>query len=133
MKDMRKVNEHREYVNDIADDCAREHSFDGLDVRAYNSCKYGFLEGYGRAEKDLGWHSVNECLPEIDEEVIVLTNVIHGKEIPPARCICYGHRPNPAGWDGKNLITGKVTHREPVTYDGWNIPGVKYWMKCPKL
>lgn len=77
-----------------------------------------FCMGYEQAEKDLGWHSVDECLPEIDEEVIVLTNVIHGKEISSARYICYGH-----------IVNKKYC----VDYDGWNIPGVKYWMKCPKL
>lgn len=77
-----------------------------------------FQAGYEQAEKDLGWHSVDECLPEIDEEVIVLTNVIHGKEISSARYICYGH-----------IVNKKYC----VDYDGWNIPGVKYWMKCPKL
>lgn len=78
MKDMRKVNEHREYVNDIADDCAREHSFDGLDVRAYNSCKYGFLEGYEQAEKDLGWVSVKERLPGPSEEWVVACVEVSG-------------------------------------------------------
>lgn len=34
---------------------------------------------------------------------------------------------------GKDIFTGKVTHHDVVTYDGWNIPGVKYWMPCPKI
>lgn len=84
-------------------------------------------------EKDLGWRSVKESLPPIDEEVIVLTDVIHGKIVPGAHMICYAHRPNPKGWDGKNIETGEVKHHDVVTYDGWNIPGVTHWMYCPKL
>ena len=93
----------------------------------------GCIKGYKLAEKDLGWHSVDECLPPIVEEVIVLTDEMHGKKLSSACHISYGHRPNPEGWDGKDIITGKVTHHDVVTYDGWNIPGVKYWMHCPKL
>ena len=66
-------------------------------------------------------------LPEIDREVIVLV-----KALPKAESslkVAFGHRPDPKGWDGKDIITGKVTHRTPVTYDkgGWNQPNVKYW------
>lgn len=92
-----------------------------------------YQEGYEQAEKNLGWHSVDESLPPIDEEVIVLSDVMHGKKLPSACCISYGHRPNPEGWDGKSIFTGKVTHHDVITYDGWNIPGVKYWMPCPTL
>lgn len=98
-----------------------------------NAKRLGYWIGYEQAEKDLGWHSVEESLPPIDEEVIALTNRMHGKELPYAGCICFAHRPNPEGWDGKDIFTGKVTHHDVVTYDGWNIPGVKYWMPCPKI
>lgn len=77
-----------------------------------------FQQGYEQAEKDLGWHSVKEMLPQIDEEVIVLTDDIHGKIVPGAHGICYGHIVD------KNIA---------VDYDGWNIPGVTHWMPCPKL
>lgn len=92
-----------------------------------------FQKGYELAEKDLGWHSVDESLPPIEEEVIVLTNRMHGKELPYVGCICFAHRPNPNGWDGKDFETGEVKHYDVVTYNGWNIPGVKYWMPCPKI
>ena len=92
-----------------------------------------FIQGYEQAEKDLGWHSVKESLPPIDEEVIVLTDDIHGKIIPNSHKISYGHRPNPDGWDGKNIDTGEVKHYDVITYDGWNIPGVTHWMYLPKL
>lgn len=102
-------------------------------VDTHQSVRTIFQKGYELAEKDLGWHSVDECLPPIDEEVIVLTDEMHGKKLSSACHISYGHRPNPEGWDGKDIFTGKVTHYDVVTYDGWNIPGVKYWMPCPKL
>lgn len=93
-----------------------------------------FIQGYEQAEKDLGWHSVKESLPPINEEVIVLTDDINGKIIiPNAHKICYGHRLNPDGWDGKNIDTGEIKHYDVVTYDGWNIPGVTHWMYYPKL
>ena len=65
-------------------------------------------------------------LPEIDREVIALLD--NGK-------VVFAHRP-PEYWDGKNIITGKVTRNYPKTYDkgGWNQPNVKWWLdvKLPK-
>ena len=84
------------------------------------------------SRKNEGWISVNDELPPIDDEVIVLSNVMNGKEIPGLH-ISFGHRPNPEGWYGKDIITGEVSHHEPKLYDGWNIPGVKYWMPYPPL
>ena len=105
---------------------------DGHDAAKYLSA---FGDGYDRAEKEFDWHSVDECLPPIEEEVIALTNEINGKKLPVVSRICFAHRPNPDGWDGKSLSTGKVKHFQAKTYDagGWNIPGVKYWMHCPDL
>jgi hypothetical protein len=59
-------------------------------------------------------------LPVIDREVIALLD--NGK-------VVFAHRP-PEYWDGKNIITGKVTRNYPKTYDkgGWNIPNIKYWL-----
>lgn len=79
------------------------------------------------------WVSVDEFLPPYEEEVIVLSDTINRKKLTEASCISYGHRPDPNGWSGRNIITGEVKHYEAKTYDGWNIPGVKYWMTCPKL
>ena len=63
-----------------------------------------------------------DVLPEIDREVIAILD--NGK-------VVFAHRP-PEFWDGKNIITGKVTRYYPKTYDkgGWNIPNVKYWLDC---
>ncbi len=62
-------------------------------------------------------------LPEIDREVIALQG----------RKVVFAHRPNPEGWDGKSLDSGKVEHFEPQTYDkgGWNMPDVTYWLDAP--
>ena len=92
-----------------------------------------FVKGYERAEKNLGWHSVKDTLPEIDEEVIALTDSVNGNIVPGSHMICYAHRPNPKGWDGKSIETGEAKHYDVVTYDGWNIPGVTHWMHLPSL
>ena len=86
------------------------------DARAF------FQEGYGLAEKDLGWHSVEESLPPIDEEVIVLT------QVPAFGRISFAHLVNS---DVMITIDGKPY--KPEAYSGWNIPGVKYWMPMPKI
>jgi len=65
-----------------------------------------------------GWISVKDALPPMDEEVIVLNNQMHGKKLSTARRICFGHI---------------VDRRYAMDYDGWNIPGVEYWMPCPPI
>lgn len=70
------------------------------------------LEGYEQAEKDLGWHLSTEH-PPVDEEVIVLLG--RYDDFPQ---IAFGH-----------IVDTKYC----VDYNGWNIPGVKYWMQMPKL
>lgn len=81
------------------------------------------------------WHDAQgDDLPEIDREVIVLTQPypLEGSEF----AVSFAHRPNPDGWDGKSLTSGKVEHYTPKTYDkgGWNIPDVRFWLdvKLPK-
>lgn len=85
----------------------------------------GFEEGYEQAEKDLGWHSVDESLPPVDEEVIVLTDALN---LHCFHKIGFAHIVNQEATVG---IDGKPY--KPISHDGWNIPGVKYWMSCPKL
>ena len=69
-------------------------------------------------------------LPEIDKEVIVLAQKypLNGSEY----VVSFAHRPNPDGWDAKSIITEKVEHYTPQTYDkgGWSIPDVKWWLDC---
>lgn len=88
-----------------------------IDVNTYPRCL--FQEGYEQAEKDLGWHSVKESLPSIGEEVIALCNEVNGTTLPTACYMCFAH-----------LVEDKTIF---VEYNGWNIPGVKYWMSCPEL
>lgn len=81
-----------------------------------------FKKAMGKPTAALLWHPADgDYLPEIDREVIVLlTNDM----------VCFAHRPNPNGWDGKSTTTGEVKHYTPKTYDkgGWNIPDVKFWL-----
>lgn len=77
-----------------------------------------FQQGYEQAEKDLGWHPSTEH-PPVDEEVIVLTDIItKGGLNAGFGKIAFGHIVN------KDIA---------IDYDGWNIPGVRYWMPCPEL
>lgn len=74
-------------------------------------------------------------LPEIDREVIALVGLEGFFEMPPdepvklSYKVVFAHRP-PEYWDGKNILTGKVTRNYPMRYDkgGWNIPDVKFWL-----
>ena len=74
-----------------------------------------YKQGYEQAEKDLGWHSVDESLPEMDEEVIVLMDELG---TAPIYKIGFGHIVD------KNIA---------VDYNDWNTSGVKFWMPCPKI
>lgn len=80
----------------------------------------GYQEGYKQAEKDLGWHSVKESLPPMDEEVIVLTDFTNGKYIKDSHRICFGHIVDPKYCDA-------------LENDGWNIPCITHWMYLPEL
>ena len=79
---------------------------------------YHLEEAVKQVEKDLGWHSVDESLPPVDEEVIVLLAEWNNVRVEPLYHIAFGHI---------------VDKDYCIDYDGWNIPGVKYWMPMPKL
>lgn len=70
---------------------------------------------YEQAEKDLGWHSVDESLPPVNKEVIVLTDDLN---TAPLYKIVFSHI---------------VDRRYAMDYNGWSIHGVKYWMPMPKI
>lgn len=80
-------------------------------------------------ERNNLWHPADgDYLPEIDREVVVFTqNFPNDAGIMK---VAIAHRPNPNGWDGRNILTGEVNHYTPKTYDkgGWNIPDVKWWL-----
>lgn len=80
-----------------------------------------FKDGAEWRDANLWHYAQGNDLPPIDEEVIVLC--INGK-------VCFGHRPNPKGFNCKNVDTGEMEHLEPMTYGkgGWNIPDVKLWL-----
>ena len=93
----------------------------------FSSSKYGhdkikatFIAGAQWQKENLWKPADGGDLPEIDREVIALLD--SGK-------VVFAHRP-PEYWDGKDIVTGKVTRNYPKTYDkgGWNIPDVKYWL-----
>ena len=81
----------------------------------------GMADAREQMMKNIWKPADGDDLPEIDREVIALLD--NGK-------VVFAHRPNPDGWDGKSLTSGKVEHYTPKTYDkgGWNIPNVKYWL-----
>ena len=86
-----------------------------IDFNTYPRCL--FQEGYELAEKDLGWHPSTEH-PPVDEEVIVLADIITkgGLNVGFGR-IAFGH-----------IVDKSVA----IDYNGWNIPGVKFWMPMPR-
>ena len=93
----------------------------------FSSSKYGhdkvkdaFIAGADWKKEHLWKPADGDDLPEIDREVIALLD--NGK-------VVFAHRP-PEYWDGKDIVTGKVTRNYPKTYDkgGWNIPNIKYWL-----
>lgn len=110
-----------------------EHVSEELEEAAFDyaeACKYDggekllcvehFKAGAKWKAKNL-WKPANgDDLPDIDREVIALLD--NGK-------VVYAHRPS-AYWDGKDIVTGKVTRNYPKTYDkgGWNIPNIVYWL-----
>ena len=69
-----------------------------------------------------------DVLPEIDREVVVFTQ--NFPDDAGIMKVAIAHRPNPNGWDGRNILTGEVNHYTPKTYDkgGWNIPDVRWWL-----
>ena len=93
-----------------------------------------FKEGAAWLQSNAWIDAQGDDLPEIDREVIVLVDYLAQKNVNGLEYhslkVAFGHRPDPKGWDGKSVITGKVTHRTPVTYDkgGWNQPDVVYWL-----
>lgn len=93
--------------------------FGPLPIDLNKACREKFQEGYAQAEKDLGWHSVIESLPQVDEEVIVLADIITkgGLNVGFGR-IAFGH-----------IVDKSVA----IDYNGWNIPGVRLWMPMPEI
>lgn len=77
-----------------------------------------YQKGYEAAQKDLGWKSVDEELPPMDEEVIVLLAYYGEVRMDPIYKIAFGH----------------IVNKEYcIDYNGWNISGVMFWMPMPEI
>ena len=103
---------------------AHDKLSDGEGLSFFNIFKEGML--YGRSS---AWKPADgDNLPEIDREVIVLYQPYPLEDSEYS--VTYAHRPNPNGWTGKSLTTGKVEQFMPKVYDkgGWNIPNIKWWL-----
>ena len=110
-----------EELIDVAKQYVKEHVI-GIDKVTFSIATDMFVSG-AKWQKAHNWKPADgDDLPIIDREVIALLD--NGK-------VVFAHRP-PEYWDGKNIVTGKVTRNYPKTYDkgGWNIPNVKYWLDC---
>ena len=83
-----------------------------------DECYIAALEMAAWKDEQFSWHDVTESLPPMDEEVIVLLSKVNGHNVGPFYRIAFGH-----------IVDKDVA----VDYDGWNIPGVKYWMPFPEL
>lgn len=112
-------------IDKVAADYARE-TLTQPDYPTYND-EYEIMRAF---EAGAEWAYSNvlksadgDDLPEIDREVIAL--VEENEHYKPV----FAHRP-PEYWDGKNVLTGKVTRYTPKTYDkgNWNQPDVKWWL-----
>lgn len=73
-----------------------------------------YIRAYEQAEKDLGWHSVDESLPEPGEAVIVLADHFR------LNGFC-------------RIGFGYIVDHNSSAANGWNIPGVKFWAPMPKI
>ena len=92
----------------------------------YNGYRTALLAlGDERVFENLWKPADGDDLPEIDREVIALVEENEHYKV------VFAHRP-PEYWDGKNILTGKVTRYKPKRYDkgGWNLPDVKWWLDC---
>ena len=89
-------------------------------IAQFSSGPDGFFygKGYQQAKKDLGWHPSTEH-PPVDEEVIVLTDIITkgGLNVGFGK-IAFGH-----------IVDKDIA----IDFNGWNIPGVRYWMPMPEI
>lgn len=112
------INNYRPFLPSDLDEAAekymkkaRKHLFDNSPIgRADDAFKAG---AEWMAQR--GWISVDERLPKMDEEVIVLTDEL---DTAPIYKIGFGHI---------------VDVKRCIDYNGWNCPGVKYWMSCPEI
>lgn len=89
-----------------------------------------FISGAEWADKSAWKPADGDNLPEIGREVIALV------EENGRYKVVFAHRP-PEYWDGRNILTNKVTRNYTKRYDKgeWNQPNVKWWLdlELPKM
>lgn len=113
---------HRDTLDEFAYQCAYDLSNDwAKETPTWNDVEMACKLGANWQKEHLWKPADGDDLPEYDREVIALLD--NGK-------VVFAHRPDSKGWDAKSIITEKVEHYTPETYDkgGWNIPDVKYWL-----
>ena len=103
---------NEEKARRIANDVAGETDY--KESAAYSAA----MEMAAWKDEQFSWHDVTESLPPMDKEVIVLLSKVNGHNVGLFYRIAFGH-----------IVDKDVA----VGYDGWNIPGVKYWMLFPEL
>ncbi len=136
-------------IMDIVDSLQKEPVSDDLEKEVGNYIKmngYDCLDSieevkyianyFAKWGKNHLWKPADgEDLPEIEREVVVFTQ--NFPDDAGIMRVAIAHRPDPKGWDGKSIATGKVEHYTPKTYGkgGWNIPDVVMWLDLdiPKL
>lgn len=118
-----------EELEEAARKIATRHSHISGDIYYANDAWF-FKKGAKWQKEHLWKPADGDDLPEIDREVIVLTQPypLENSEY----LVFFAHRPNPDGWDRKSITSGKIEHYTPKTYDkgGWNQPNVKWWLDC---
>ena len=107
---------------------ADEHPVDYGGKAMLHVLNKGVEQGKKEILNNLWKPADGDDLPEIDREVVVF--VQNFPDDAGIMKVAIAHRPNPNGWDGRNILTGEVDHYTPKTYDngGWNIPDVRWWL-----
>ena len=109
-----------EELEEAADEYAPDFSNSIASKAAVNAVRDAFKAGAKWKVENLWKPADGDDLPIFNREVIALLD--NGK-------VVFAHRP-PEFWDGKDIVTGKVTRNYVERYDKglWNIPNVKYWL-----
>ena len=117
-----------EELEEAVDEYAPDFSNSIASKAAVNAVRDAFKAGAQWQKEHLWKPADGENFPETDREVIVFTQ--NFPDDAGIMRVAIAHRPDPKGWDGKSIATGKVEHYTPKTYGkgGWNIPDVKYWI-----
>ena len=125
----RTIKDWKEPISEDLEEAAKQYAKDYLFTAAPTRSLTDHFKAGAKWDKEHLW-KLADCddLPEIDREVIVFTQPypLEGNEY----VVSFAHRPNPDGWDGKSIATGKVEHYTPKTYGkgGWNIPDIVCWL-----